>query len=344
MNKTVEYLTYYNNFLSFLEFVFPYEETKESLNVIKLFSDEEKINKSLNFVNSFNDENFLLFIKKKLKVFSHKNESTRNISESLFGSDFCLKNLLNNQPEEIKNNIWTNLHTVYMYAEILKDEPNNERLLLFRNLDIKLSSIKEENEVKNKLHEMLDVDINEPTTNMINEIVASFEDTMKMSDGNPMSGIMELSQMISTKYSDKINSGEIELEKLLEAISKKIPGMDKIMSGVSSMTDKKEKKERVIMDENFSTALVEAPELKEDKSNFKIGDALKMADQMGVLGGAGGPSLPGFGDIMNMMKAPNMNKNGVPDMNKIMEQLMPGSTKDTDMNKMMQDMMKGMKL
>jgi hypothetical protein len=39
-----------------------------------------------------------------------------------------------------------------------------------------------------------------------------------------------------------------------------------------------------------------------------------------------------------------MNKDGVPDMNKLMEQLMPGSTKDTDMNKMMQDMMKGMKL
>ena len=346
MNNSVEYLSYYNNFLNLLEFIFPYEETKEALTNVKSFSDEDKVNKGLEFVNSFNDDNFLLFLKKKIKVFSHKNDETRKISESLFGSDFCLKNLLNNQSEDIKDNIWLNVHTLYTYGEKLKEEPNDERLLLLKNHNLKLPPIKEETDFKHKLHEILDVDVNENTNQMINEIVDSFEASLKMENSNPMEKIMELSQNISSKYSDKINNGEIEIDKLMKSICKKFPGMESVMSGLSSKDEKK--KERVIMDENFSTALVDVPEIEEDKSNFKIGDALKMANNMGVLGGKSGapgmPSLPGFGDIMSMMKDPSMNKNGIPDMNQMMEKLMPGSTKDKDMNKMMQDMMKGMKL
>jgi hypothetical protein len=141
----------------------------------------------------------------------------------------------------------------------------------------------------------------------------------------------------------------------MQSILKKMPGMENMMPGMekmmSGLMDKKEKKnEKVIMDENFSTALVEAPEIKDDKTKFVIGDALKAANNLGVLGGKntpGMPPMPGFGDIMNMMKGGGMNKmmeqmmknqgkqKGSGDMNKMMEDMM----NNTEMNKMMEDMM-----
>jgi hypothetical protein len=353
MNSSVEYLSYYNNFLNLLEFIFPYEETKENLNVIKTFTDEDKLSKGLAFVNSFNDENFALFIKNKLKVFSHKNQDTQKISESLFGADFCLKNLLNNQTDDIKNNIWTNLHTLYMYGEHLKEEPNTERLLLLKSSNMKLPSISENIDFKSKIQDILDVDVNKDTTDMINEIVVSFESTLNNNSDNPMEKIMELSQLISTKYADKINSGDIELEKLLMAVVKKIPGMENMMPDMENMMpniekmfsglmgEKEKNKERIIMDENFSTALVDVPEIDENKSNFVIGDALKAANSLGVLGGSGGP---GLGDMMKMMRG-----GGMPDMNKMMSQMMTGPAGVEgnpdglpDMNKMMSQMMSGL--
>jgi hypothetical protein len=354
MNKTTEFLSYYNNFVNLLDFIFPYEETKENLAVIKSFSDEEKVNRGIAFANSFNDDNFSLFLKKKLKVFSHKHQNTQQISESLFGVDFCLKNLLNNQSDDIKNNIWVNLHTLYLYSEQLKEEPKAERLLLLKSLDLKLPAGAEDTNIKNKLHEILDVDVNKETNDMINEIIETFETTLKNTDENPMAKVMELSQQISSKYTDKINNGDIELDKLMQSIIKKMPGMEKMMPGMEKMmsgfTDKKGKKERIIMDENFSTALVEAPELKDEKTKFVIGDALKTANQMGILGGntpgkPGLPAMPDMSDIMNMMKGEGMSKmvekmmksqGSGQDMHKMMEEMM----KSEDMNKMVEQLMK----
>jgi hypothetical protein len=54
---------------------------------------------------------------------------------------------------------------------------------------------------------------------MIDDIVESFEKVLTgQSSGNPLSGIMEISQKISVKYADKINKGDIELDKLMDEI------------------------------------------------------------------------------------------------------------------------------
>ena len=161
---------------------------------------------------------------------------------------------------------------------------------------------------------MLGADVNQETTDMINDIVKSFESVLSnKGKANPMASIMEISKTISTKYADKIKNGNIELDKLMQAIMSKVPGMEKMMgaggaggtgvggmgsSGMGSMMkdlfskmggSKEKEKETVIIDENFSTANVDVGVKKEEsKSNFKIGSMIKMADQLGVIPGLKG--------------------------------------------------------
>jgi hypothetical protein len=324
-----QYLTNFNNFIDQLQFIFPDDETKTVLAVLKGMSDETKINNSQTFCNSITGENFDLFLKSKIKVFSHKSPNTLLISESLFGSNFSLKNILNNQPEEVKKIIWLNLHTLNMLAELMKpdDKQNKNNIVALNNLingKQEIETLKlphtSNNEARKRIQQMLGVDINNDTTDMIDDIVASFERVLSGSGGNPLSGIMEISQTISTKYANKINSGDIELGKLMDSITTKVPGMDQMMksmktsgfSGTSTVP-----KEKVIIDENFSTADVIITETHNDNngSGMKIGNMLKMADQFGVLPGGktseGMPSLsglpgldniPGIGKMMEMMQ------------------------------------------
>jgi hypothetical protein len=276
-NYQSEYLKYFNNFIQQLKIIFPSEETLENLKTIESYSDEEKIARGQKFCSSIREYlldkedatiqeessvkecNFDLFLKSKIKVFSHKSEDTHAISESLFGSNFCLKNLLNNQPEDVKKIIWMNLHTLYMISELLKPDElcDQEKVMRLNRVICKakgLSGFSEEcnkpnpnpnsnststsndssnPETKAKLQEMLGVDVNKETTSMIDDIVGSFEKVLtNQSNANPLAGIMEISQNISVKYADKINNGEIELDKLMQAITKKVPGMDQMMGGM----------------------------------------------------------------------------------------------------------------
>ena len=121
---------------------------------------------------------------------------------------------------------------------------------------------------------------------------------------------MEISQKISVKYADKINKGEIELDKLMESISKKVPGMDQMMAGMMGGSGKKAApKEKIIIDENFSTANVQVGLNKEEESkSFDIGGILKMADKFGVIPGgkpgdeSGDGGIPGIGKVMELMQ------------------------------------------
>ena len=337
-----QYLKNFNNFTSQLKIIFP----KENFDIIDNMSDMDKLSNGIKFVESFDNDNFSLFSKSKIKVFSHKSSVTQTISESLFGTDFCLKNILNNQPDDVKNIIWHNLHTMYIITELQKpiEKQNQERLSILNKLlhkdDIEVEdelpeeTHKEESQsgqgkgVNKKIHDMLGVKINKETSEMIDEIVGSFEKIMsKGASSNPMSSIMEISKLISVKYADKISNGTIEIDKLMAAIGKKIPGMDKVMDQVMGMmkgsSEKKKPKEKIIIDENFSTASIKVGEVKEDKDKggFKLGSMLKMADQFGVLpggkknesdvggglasllgGGGDMGQLPGMDKLMGMMQ------------------------------------------
>lgn len=290
------YLEYFNIFLKKLKIIFPDNEVQEILNNIENQTDEQKIERGTNFSRLINDENFELLLKSKVKLFSHKEDTTKQISESLFGEKLSLKGMINNQPEDIKKVIWTFLQFIYLYSGV---EKNKSKIKQLENvLELTKKKEKSNDEVKDKLHEMFGNDVNNQTTGMLDDIVNSFEQILSNSNGNPIAGILNISQQISTKYADKINNGEIELHKLMGSITKTVPGMGNVgnmddmmkdmmgqMGPIGDMLSAKEKKseEKVIIDENFSTANVELGKVDENNNNMKIGNMLKMADSFGVL-------------------------------------------------------------
>jgi len=104
------------------------------------------------------------------------------------------------------------------------------------------------------------------------------------------------------------------LEKLMQAITSKVPGMDQMMGGMmGGSKDKAKTKEKVLIDENFSTASVEVGINKEPESKgMNVSGILKMADQIGVIpGGKQSSKESGMEDMMN----------GIPGIGKVMEMM-----------------------
>ena len=183
MNSENLYLECFNNFIKQLKIIFTDEDIQKILNKIDEYSNDKKIYNGLLFSSLINDdEHFDLFVNTKIKLFSHKNQKTQEISESLFGAEFFLKNLLNNQPDDVKQIIWFNLHSIYSTIEKTKSEDiqNKSRLSIIDNLIYKDETDKPKidmstKETKNKLQEMLGVNVNNETSDMIDDIIGSFE-------------------------------------------------------------------------------------------------------------------------------------------------------------------------
>lgn len=348
-----QYLKNFNTTVDQLKVIFNNDDTTKLLDSFLLLEESVKLESGQKFIASFNDTNFSSFVKSKIKVFSHKVPDTMIISESLFGTLLPLKNLLNNQPEEVKNVIWNKLHKMYIISELQKpvDQRNMDRLnelnkLLSKDkveIEDELPAEKPQPNIKNKIHDMLGVNINKETSAMIDDIISSFEKVMaNTSSSNPIAGIMEISKLISEKYSEKISKGEIEIDKLMEAISKRVPGMDKMMSGMmGSMKGNasSKPKEKVVIDENFSTASVDVGKVAEESKGFNIGNMLKMADTMGVI--PGGKNKDENGGIGNMLSSimGGMNGGPMPDLSKMMSGL-GGNGKMPDISKIMGMMQK----
>lgn len=313
------FLVNYDNFIEQLKIIFTSDETQLVLNKLAELSNDSKIEHGIKYANSFDDTNFDLLVKNKIKVFSHKNPDTQKISESLFGSELCLKNLLNNQPDDVKEVIWINLHTLLLMSELLKEVHIEERVKTLSAVITKERGLPtEQPEVTSKgkqtLKDMFGSNLNKETSDMLDDIVGSFEGLLSNNPSKSLGGIMEISQKITTKYSEKINKGEIQLDKLMEAISKKVPGLEKMLGGMKDIMkpNNDKPKEKVIIDENFSTANVDVGEVKEDTSSgMKIGNMLKMAQNFGVLGGKKSDeqsadnsvdSIPHMGKMLEIMQ------------------------------------------
>jgi hypothetical protein len=319
-----KYILYYNSFIDILLAIFKDEEIKKILSEIKLLSDEVKLTFGYNFNNSITNANFTSFLESKIKLVSHKNDDTLVISQSLFGNKLCLKDILNNQTTEIKKIIWLNLHTLYLNAEVLKPDIKQNKLQIsklekllnkkeaestskeaeFLNSEpLPLPEPKKKNNLFNfdgtlnddtnndtakTIQQLLNVNVNNNTNDMLDDIVGSFQDIL--SGGNPMNGILGVSQKISQKYADQINNGDIELDKLMESITKKVPAIGEMMKMMP--TDKqKSKQEQYVMNETFSTASVPLGNNDTTNKNMDIGNMLKMADGMGF--------IPQFGNTIN---------------------------------------------
>ena len=80
IKKIVTDITFFNKILN--------ETENEKIIRVKNFND------SLNTTTLFNH-----FLKKKIKLFSHKEKDTLKVSESFFGSELSLKKIFNNQDD-----------------------------------------------------------------------------------------------------------------------------------------------------------------------------------------------------------------------------------------------------
>ena len=133
------FLDYFNSFIKQLKIIFPDTIVNEILTKIENENDDSKRARGLYFAGLFDDENFDLFLKSKIKIFSHKNELNKQLSESLFNENLSLKSMLNNQSDDIKKIIWSFLHNLFLYSNINDKSKINKLndMLEDKNKDVK---------------------------------------------------------------------------------------------------------------------------------------------------------------------------------------------------------------
>ncbi len=152
--------------------------------------------------------------------------------------------------------------------------------------------------------------LNQTTNNMINDIFSTFEETVEKPGSNPFSNIMQISQTISEKYKTNIENGEVNLDDLLKNMTG-LPGMENISGIIGSITNQIQHTEtvpaeKVVIDEEFSTAIVPTGEQKEDTPNFNVGELLKTMDSFGGLGFTNPFTSGDASDDNNMNKLMNV--------------------------------------
>jgi hypothetical protein len=309
------------------------------------------------FYNQLEDERlYLLFLHNKIKVFSSKEDSSHTLSKSLFGESMLLKNIFNNQTEMNKLILWDSLLNLYYTLET----HNNNRKDRLDDLSEKFNQIK----VKLSDHvkeQILPDDVNNSTSNMVNDIIGSFQNLIS-ENKNPFENIMDITSKISEKYYKDIEGGNIEVDKLLKNMP--FPGkeggmnMEDMMNGdmmknvgdmmgnmmggdmgdmmKGMMGGKEEKKEPTVIDENFSTANVEVGEDEtEKKGKGMVGNMMNMAKNLPSMEG-----MPDLGELTGMMKditSGNMDMDNLQEMKGKMDSFM-SNTLGVDMNEFNKNM------
>ena len=289
--------------------------------------NKTKANSLLKFYNAIEkDDIFTLFTSSKIKVFSSKTEETHQLSTSLFGEEMSLKRFFNNQTDLIKSKLWECLFTLYNFMEskrvlIKNEEPRKERLS-----QVKTSVSDSKKNLSEKVKSgILNVDVNSTTNNMIDDIVGSFQDLLDKK-ANPFENIMDITNMITEKYQGDIQDGNLEIDKLLGGMQNSLPGMDKLFN----MVNEEKKDEKIIMDENFSTADVNV-EKEEENNGFNVGNLMNMTKNL--------PSMSGLTSMVG--KLGNLNTDAdVGELKKEMDTYLKDElgVNMEDFNKNMQDL------
>ncbi len=293
----------FNSFIVNLNEVFP---NNEYILVLSNETAEQKIqriqrlSKSLSATVNFNN-----FCKSKIKVFSHKENDTHIISESMFGSQLSLKKIFNNQSDDVKEKLWLNLHKmlkIYLEQEyqVSPNKQLDERLGKLK--DCLINKVLKLDQTKKSIQNIFKTDkLNETTNNMINDIFKSFEGAM--TGKNTMENILNLSSELTQKYEDKINNGEIDFNGLLESLKTNVPGMENMKNIIDPLLkmnnfgETEKSVEPVVIDENFSTSNVQMGTLDDTKEEPMLGNILKMANNSGLLNMLNG----GEGGLANML-------------------------------------------
>ena len=247
----------YQNFVNKLKTI--YKDDVEWINERTNLLPKQIDDNLNNFVELLEDEEiFDMFLNKKLKLFSSKNEKTNSISNSLFTEDLTLKNILNKQPEQVKNLIWSDLHNIYL--ETVKNKEMTEK-------------------VKENVSKLELLYINKPLTSedMVNDILSSFND---VKSGNPFEKIMEISTKIQDKYGERIETGEINLDNLMSELTGNLGGLENMLGSLGNFGKKDPPKEKVIIDENFSTEKVQKGKLDEENKGIDMTKMVTMINKV----------------------------------------------------------------
>lgn len=269
------------------------------------FTDDEKVILVKNLYDKFTlVPNASEYLKnKKVKLFSSKEEETHQLSLSLFGQGLTLKHIFNSLEGEIKTYLWTSLQVLIHY-----------------NKPVETKKIK-----NNILNMEVDDNINEMITDITNEIKNNMGNIQNGKE-NMMETIMGVTTKMSQKYKDKITSGEIKLESLVDDLQTKMPNIKNLMDSLINKNSQKEqvKKEPVIIDDDFSTEKVTVGEDKPVDNSINLSKMLPMLQGFSGSGGSGGSG--GFGDIEGFIK--NTLGDNFGDMMSDMEGLDPEKLKE----------------
>lgn len=297
----------FDNFLTNLNSLF---DNNDILTIVTNETIENKVSRIYKLHNSLNTTtNFNNFCKSKIKVFSHKDNDTMIISESVFGKNLSLKKIFNNQPDNVKDLLWTNLHKLLLFVIQNENSINPSKLFedKINKLNENFKNIKL-NQTKKSLQHIFQTDkLNSTTNNMISDIFQSFETAM--SGENTMENILQLSSQLTQKYEDKITNGEIDLNGLLNGLKTNIPGMEGMKDIIDPLlnmenllgSSSKEPVEKIIIDENFSTSNIEIGTLEENNSKPMFGDMLRAADNTGLLGMLTGEQSESFNKLLGVV-------------------------------------------
>ena len=251
-----------------------YDQFLDSVKKITLVDIECYKNKMEDRVNSFyksleNDDIFSLFSLSKIKVFSAKTVETHTMSTSLFGEELTLKQIFNNQPDNVKTELWELLFNLYIQLAKINN-PESSRINLLKD-NLKKNRQQTSNIKSDILKNVLKTDVNATTNNMLDDIINSFQSVVN-NKGNPFENIMGIAETITSKYGSQVESGEVEIDKLLGGMG----GM--LGSGLAGLN--KQPEAPVVIDENFSTSNVEVGKEEEDTQQFNLSKLMPLADMV----------------------------------------------------------------
>ncbi len=301
----------FNNFIVILNELLPNNEIILSLSneTEQKILRVQKLSKSL-----VSNANFNNFCKSKIKVFSHKENDTLLISESMFGSQLSLKKIFNNQPDDIKEKLWLNLHKLVLFylEQEYVSSPNKQLEEKINKLnDCLINKVLKLDQAKKNIQSLFNTDqLNNTTNDMINDIFQSFESAM--TGKNTMENIFNLSNELTHKYEDKIKNGEIDFNGLLDTLKTKVPGMENMKNIIDPLLKMTEPAvEPVIIDENFSTANIDIGKQEETTEKPIMTNMLKMMSGfsgdnsnglMNLFSGEEGQNFGKLMDVVNKLK------------------------------------------
>jgi len=223
------------------------------------------------------DENFNLFIKKKTKLFSHKNTISNKYSYILLDEKISLRDLLTNQSNKIKDIIWKYLYKIYLSIETFNNENINTSRIESLEKKINTTDTADEN-TNNNIIESVD----NGNTDIISDIISQFGNSMGDNNNDLMKSITAISQNIGDKYGKDIMDNKIDLDSILKNVLSKSSNVSSMVPDLFKNMGSQEEEAQpdYVIDENFSTASVKKKDTDNTSNNMNIGNMLKMVNNL----------------------------------------------------------------